>query len=317
MLMLLDAPFNQYKNVVPLRINWIQKLTGLTLLLCVLLCSPWAQADGLFDFQMKLASKGNAEAEFKVGEMYETGFGVEKDMKAAREWINKAAAQGHETANFKLLYWEIESNGVKDESKNKLAELKSKANNGNPQAMYYLGKMHAYGVGVKTNYDLALDWLNKATFVGVIEAERESLIVRDLKQKALVKSRQAEAQKQAKREQAKKESQQDEQRQQAKAQRKAEEAEQLQAEARRKQQQAAQAKAYLKKISNDKQKQQAEAARQAAAQKQRQEEAAAEERRKQALLKAQAEQKKQKEKEAQFEADPCSGKSARFLSTCR
>lgn len=309
--MLLDAPFNQYKNVVPLRINWIQKLTGLTLLLCVLLCSSWAQANGLFDFQMTLAKKGNAEAEFKVGEMYETGFGVEKDMKAAREWINKAAAQGHETANFKLLYWEIENNGVKGESKNKLAELKTKANGGNPQAMYYLGKMHAYGIGVKANYDVALDWLNKATFVGVIEAERESLVVRDLKQKALTKSRQAEA-----REQAKKESQQEDQKQQAEAQRKAEEAEQL-AEARKKQQQAAQEKAYLKKLSNEKQEQQAEAARQAAAQKLRQNEAAAEEKRKQDLLKAQAEQKKQKEKEAQFEADPCKGKSARFLSTCR
>ena len=268
MLMLLDAPFNQYINVVPLRINWIQKLAGLTLLLSVVLCSPLAQANGLFDFQMKLASKGNAEAEFKVGEMYETGFGVEKDKKAAREWINKAAAQGHETANFKLLYWEIESNGVNDESKSKLVELKSKANGGNPQAMYYLGKMHAYGVGVKTNHDVALDWLNKAVFVGVIEAERESLLVRDLKQKTLAKSREAEA-----REQAKMESQQE---QQAEAQRKAEEAEQLQAEARRKQQ-VAQEQAYLKKISNDKQKQQAEAASQAAAQKQRQNEAAAEE----------------------------------------
>ncbi len=312
MRMLLDAPFYQYKNGMPLRINWIQKLTVLTLLLCVSLCSPWAYANnGLFDFQMKLASKGNAEAEFKVGEMYETGFGVEKDMKAAREWINKAAAQGHETANFKLLYWEIESNGVKGESKNKLVELKSKADNGNPQAMYYLGKMLAYGVGVKTNYDLALDWLNKAVFVGVIEAERESLVVRDLKQKALAKNRQAEVHKQAK-----KESLQEEQQQQAEAQRKAEEAEQMQAEARRNQQ-AAQEKAYLKKISNDKQSQQAEAARQAAAQKQRQNEAAAEEKRKQALLKSQAEQKKKKEKEAQFESDPCKGKSARFLSTCR
>lgn len=44
-------------------------------------------------FSDDAGEKGNAEAEFKVGEMYETGFGVEKDMKAAREWINKAAAQ--------------------------------------------------------------------------------------------------------------------------------------------------------------------------------------------------------------------------------
>ncbi len=260
--MLSDTPFNQCENLLPLRISRIQKLTGLTLLLFVVLCFPWthangtqwAQANGLFDFQMKLAAKGNMEAEFKVGEMYETGFGVEKNIKAAREWINKSAAQGHETANFKLLYWEIESNGVKGESKKKLAELKSKADKGNPQAMCYLGKMYAYGVGVKTNYDLALDWLNKAVFVGVQEAEKESLLVRDMKQKALEKSRLTEA-----RRQAMEMSQQEDQRQKVEAQRKAgepkalrmsEEAEKLQAEARRKQLQA-QERAYLKKISNN------------------------------------------------------------------
>ncbi|MDT8453063.1 MAG: hypothetical protein RQ936_10035 [Gammaproteobacteria bacterium] len=280
MLMLSDTPFNQCENLLPLRISWIQKLPGLTLLLLVVLCFPWtqangaqwAQANGLFDFQMKLATKGNVEAEFKVGEMYEAGFGVEKDIKAAREWINKAAAQGHEAANFKLLYWEIESNGVEGENKKKLAELKSKADKGNPQAMYYLGKMHAYGVGVKTNYDLALDWLNKATFLGVLEAERESLVVRNMKQKALEKSRQAEMRKLAM-----EKSQQEDLRRKVEAQRKAEEAEaqrkaeaakaqlkagepeaqpkveeaeQLQADARRKLLEA-QEQAYLKKISDD------------------------------------------------------------------
>lgn len=284
--MLSDTPFNQCENLLPQRVSWIQKLTGLTLLLSVVLCfpwtqangSPWAQANGLFEFQMKLATKGNAEAEFKVGEMYETGFGVEKDIKAARKWINQAATQGHETANFKLLYWEIESNSVKGESKSKLAELQSKANDGNPQAMYYLGKMHAHGIGVKTNYDLALDWLNKAVFVGVTEAERESLVVRNMKQKALEKSRLAEMRKLAM-----EKSQQEDQRQKAEAQRKAkeaeaqlkagqpeaqskagelvaqptaEEAEQLQADARRKQLEA-QEQAYLKKISNGEQSRQA------------------------------------------------------------
>ncbi len=53
-----------------------------------------AQADGLFDFQMKLAKKGNAEAEFKVGEMYETGFGVTKNMKEATSWITKVSKPG-------------------------------------------------------------------------------------------------------------------------------------------------------------------------------------------------------------------------------
>ena len=55
------------------------KLIALMLLTLILSVSTIAQADGLFDFQMKLAQKGNAEAQFKVGEMYETGFGVKED----------------------------------------------------------------------------------------------------------------------------------------------------------------------------------------------------------------------------------------------
>ena len=38
-----------------------------------LLLALAAQAGDLFDPQMKLAKQGNPEAQFKVGEMYETG----------------------------------------------------------------------------------------------------------------------------------------------------------------------------------------------------------------------------------------------------
>jgi len=71
------------------------------MLMTVMLFVPsLSHADGLFDFQMKLAKKGNAEAQFKVGEMYETGFGVKEDKTEAMNWITKAANQGHETASF-------------------------------------------------------------------------------------------------------------------------------------------------------------------------------------------------------------------------
>ena len=275
-----------------------------------LLCSSWAQADGLFDFQMKLAKKGgNPEAEFKVGEMYETGFGVKKDLKEAEVWIKKAASQGHETANFKLLYWNIQKNGLKGENKQKLSELKEKAKGENAQAMHYLGKMYAHGVGVKKNYDKSLDWLNKATFVGVLEAEREAVVVREMKQKSLAESRKAEEQRKAK-EKARLEEEQ----KKAAADRKAEE-ERLKAEAKKKQQDS-QTQAVQKQAIEDKKKKEAEAARQAEAEAMKKEEAELE-RRKQALLKKKAELKKKKAKEAKFESDPCSGKSARFLSTCR
>ena len=109
------------------------RVVMLMLIAIILLLPSITQADGLFDFQMKLAKKGNAEAQFKVGEMYETGFGVKEDKTEARNWITKASDQGHETAGFKLLYWDIEKNGVNDSNKAKFEALKAQANDGNAQ----------------------------------------------------------------------------------------------------------------------------------------------------------------------------------------
>ena len=147
----------------------------------ILFLPSLSQADGLFDFQMKMAEKGNAEAEYKVGEMYETGFGVKKDMKEAKSWITKSAGQGHETAKFKLLYWDIEKNGITKVNKAEVDVLVAEAEGGNPQAQFYVGKMHANGVGVKKNSTVAIGWLNKAALVGVLVAERELITVRESK----------------------------------------------------------------------------------------------------------------------------------------
>ena len=136
-----------------------------------LLLALAAQAGDLFDSQMKLAKQGNPEAQFKVGEMYETGVGVERNMKEAIYWTTRSANQKYETARFKLLYWDMEKRGLSDKNKMKLEELNQKAKQGNAQAQYYLGKMYAYGVGINKNPDVAVDWLRKAASVGVLEAE--------------------------------------------------------------------------------------------------------------------------------------------------
>ena len=248
------------------------------------MCSSWAQADGLFDFQMKLAKKGNAEAQHKIGEMYETGFGVKKDMKQAHLWVTKAATQGLEAANFKLAYWDIQKNGLKGGNKKKYTELTTKAKDGNLQAMYYVGMMYAHGVGVKKNYDKALDWLNKATFGGVLAAEREAVSVRYLKQKAL-----------------------DDQHKTAKQGNKANEAKRKKSDAAKSQSAEQQELAEKRKSASD------DAKRQAA----RKKAIADMERKKQAYLKRQAEQRKKDEAEAKAASDPCSGKASRFRSTCR
>ncbi len=44
------------------------------------------------------ANKGNVDAQFNMGYMFEYGFGVAKNCDKAEEWYNKAASQGDEEA---------------------------------------------------------------------------------------------------------------------------------------------------------------------------------------------------------------------------
>lgn len=197
--MLLNSRMFSYKPASECGADLFQKTLNAVALSVFLLCPLWVNADGLFNFQMKLAEKGNnPEAEYKVGEMYETGFGVEKDLKEARKWIDKAAAKGHETASFKLLYWDIEKNGLTSENKPKFEELKTKASAENLQAMYYIGLMYSRGVGLNKNHKKALKWLDKAAFLGLLSAEREAenidrLQRKNKQNKAVAKAKKAPA----------------------------------------------------------------------------------------------------------------------------
>jgi flagellar biosynthesis GTPase FlhF len=272
-----------------------------------------ASADGLFDFQMKLAQKGNAEAQFKVGEMYETGFGVKQDREQARIWIDKAAAKGHVVAGYKLLYWDLEKQGIKDTNKAELENLKKMAAGSDGQAQYYVGKMYARGVGVKKNLTKGMELLNKAAFVGVLEAEREAISLREEVQRAQLAKRRAEQKRMAKL----KAKQELNRQKKLQAQRKAAEAKKLAAEEKKlaadketqqRREEADKKSAEQRAQEQEKRDQQRLVAERAALEKER-------EVRRQALLtQRKAREKNRKE---QFESDPCSGKSARFLSTCR
>ncbi|WP_422126880.1 tetratricopeptide repeat protein [Thioalkalivibrio sulfidiphilus] len=62
-----------------------------------------ASWEGVFNFQQRLAQQGNAEAQFRLGDMYEQGLGVAQDEAQARHWYEKASEQGHPEANARLL----------------------------------------------------------------------------------------------------------------------------------------------------------------------------------------------------------------------
>lgn len=140
-----------------------------------------ARADVVFDFQMKLAQKGNAGAQLMVGEMYETGRGVERNMEQAISWISKAAEQGNKAAGYKLLFYDLEKNSVIADNKEQLDELVGAANAGDGHAQYYFGLMHTRGVGMRKNNKQALNWLSRASLQGITVAEDEIMRINEVR----------------------------------------------------------------------------------------------------------------------------------------
>lgn len=257
---------------------------------------------GVFRFQIKLAEQGNAEAQYKVGEMYETGKGADKDLTEARVWYDKAAKQGHKKAEYKILFLDISTYGLTDASKNQLSTLRAEAISGNADAMYFLGKMFASGVGVPKSLEDAQTWLKKAAFNGVPEAEHEAIAVDEELNRVQEREarRKAEAAEEARK-----------QREAEDLARKEKEARDRELAAKREAEKAAAlaARKDAEKSKVDQDKQSADQAAKERAEKEKQE-----------REKAEAAKRKEEQdsaSKATFESDPCKGKSARFLSTCR
>lgn len=82
------------------------------------------------------ALRGDAEAQFLVGVLYENGSGVEQNDTKAAEWFEKSAKQGH------------------------------------MDAQYNIGLMYASGRGVKEDMSVAAQWLQLASDQGDQEAEK-------------------------------------------------------------------------------------------------------------------------------------------------
>lgn len=82
-----------------------------------------------------LADKGDADAQFNMGQAYKLGRGVPSDLKIAQSWYQKAAQQGHDQAqaNLGLLLFQ---NGKQFEA---MPWIRKAADRGDARAQYVLG----------------------------------------------------------------------------------------------------------------------------------------------------------------------------------
>src|ERR1700756_3738649 len=83
------------------------------LAISAILCCNAAVA-GIKEYR-PLAERGNAEAQYRIGRMYEFGKGYPKDQAQGIAWIRKAAAQNHADAQQELGVIYATGDGVKQD----------------------------------------------------------------------------------------------------------------------------------------------------------------------------------------------------------
>ncbi len=112
-----------------------------------------------------LAREGNPDAMNMVGQMYENGWSVDKDVKKARRMYNRGASLGHMGSVNSL-------RAMKDkEYKVELETVVPSAESGDASAQNRLGEMAEFGYGMERNPDLAIQWYLKAADQGFVAAQ--------------------------------------------------------------------------------------------------------------------------------------------------
>ncbi len=126
-------------------------------------------------YYRKAAEEGNADAMYKIGDMYRFGHGMERNKAESEKWYQSALncyCKETETGNADAMYKIGEmyrlGRGVKGKTQSEewyrraFNAYNKDAENGNPGAMYQISKMYYYGYGVEKNDEEALRWEQKA-----------------------------------------------------------------------------------------------------------------------------------------------------------
>lgn len=112
------------------------------------------------------AMKGDADAQFNLGQAYKLGRGVKADLNQAETWYGKAAAQGHEQAEASYAL-ALFANGKRDAA---TPWLQRAAGRGDPRAQYVLGTMYFNGDIVQKDWIRAYALVTRSSQSGLAEA---------------------------------------------------------------------------------------------------------------------------------------------------
>jgi TPR repeat protein len=123
------------------------------------------------DADLAAAERGDAAAQYKLGNMYARGQSVTRDDGQAVSWLHKAADQGHAAAQYGLASMYASGRGVSKDDGLALQWLRRAADQGHAAAQDVLGIFYAQGRGTPRDDVAAVEWLRKSADQGYADAE--------------------------------------------------------------------------------------------------------------------------------------------------
>ncbi len=118
------------------------------------------------------AETGFALAQFALGQCYALSQGAEFDMKKAFQWYLEAAKNGHGKARVEVAKCYFHGIGTEKNTKDAFDWMeKAGDENGDAEALFYLGQFYEKSIGVESDYDKAVDYYTEAAEKGHVYAQ--------------------------------------------------------------------------------------------------------------------------------------------------
>jgi uncharacterized protein len=123
------------------------------------------------DLYTQAAERGNSQGEFDLANLYYLGLGLPQDSAKAVEWFEKAGRQGNTDADETLATMYQTGKGVPQDLTQAAAWYRRAAELGDTLAQVHLGTFYQNATGVKKDYKQALVWYRRAAARGNVVAE--------------------------------------------------------------------------------------------------------------------------------------------------
>ncbi len=161
-------------------IAWLEKAVAqnsapaATLLARVFLSQgPLRDAERAASLLSSAAARGEAEAQYYLGLLLQSGTGIEQDAARAFDWFLAASEEGNALSQYELSKAYSRGLGTEKNNEEALRWLKEAAANGMSDAQYFLANALDNGAGVQKDTAQALDWFRRAAEAGQAQAQRD------------------------------------------------------------------------------------------------------------------------------------------------